>query len=62
MLIRPTAIRPVLLATAALALLSALPAFAATADTDFIRADHVAAPDTPQAAAAVLAAHRYARA
>ncbi|MCO5399940.1 ester cyclase [Ralstonia soli] len=58
--IRPTAIRPVLLATAVLALLSALPAFAATADTDLIRADHVAAPDTPQAAAAVLAARRYA--
>lgn len=52
-------IRPALLA-AVLALPSALPALAATADADLISANHIAAPDTPQAAAAVLAARRYA--
>ena len=64
MLIRPTFFRPALLAAAALTLLTTQPAattaFAATADADLIRADHVAAPDTPQAAAAVLTARRYA--
>ncbi|CAJ0774831.1 hypothetical protein LMG7141_00257 [Ralstonia condita] len=60
MSIRTTAVRPALLAAVALTLLAALPAFAASADADLIRADHVAAPDTPQAAAAVLAARRYA--
>ena len=59
MLIRPTVIPAALLATAALALLTALPTFAATADADLIRADHLAAPDTPQAAAAGLAARLY---
>ena len=57
-------IRPALLAAAVLTLPAALamaPAAAAsTSDADLIRADHVAAPDTPQAAAAVLAARRYA--
>ena len=52
-------IRPALLAAAALTLPMALaiaPAAAApTSDADLIRPDHVAAADTPQAAAAVLA-------
>ncbi|CAJ0712025.1 hypothetical protein LMG6871_00291 [Ralstonia edaphis] len=57
-------IRPALLAAAVLTLPMALaiaPAAAAAAsDADLIRPDHVAAADTPQAAAAVLAARRYA--
>ena len=56
-------IRPALLAAAVLTLPAALaiaPAVAATSDADLIRPDHVAATDTPQAAAAVLAARRYA--
>ncbi|KMW45394.1 ester cyclase [Ralstonia insidiosa] len=51
-------LRPVLLATTALALLAALPTFAA--DDELVRPQHLAAPDTPQAAATVLAARRYA--
>lgn len=56
--------RPALLAAIALTLPTAVTAtpatLAAQADADLIRADHVAAPDTPQAAVAVLAARRYA--
>ena len=57
-------IRPALLAAAVLtlpiALVIAPAAVASTSDADLIRPDHVAAADTPQAAAAVLTARRYA--
>ena len=57
-------IRPALLAAAVLtlpiALVIAPAAVASTSDADIIRPDHVAAADTPQAAAAVLTARRYA--